>query len=376
MSSIERLQNGRYAVLKKLGEGGKGVVFKARDTVLNRVVAIKMLKSEAPTEETYSRFIREAQAVAKLNHPNIVSIHDAGNEDGKQFLVLEFVNGSSLRDLMKTYPEGRCDRQTALRIGIDICSALQYAHSQGVLHRDVKPENILITEDGTAKLMDFGLAKMVHQSDITQEGIIVGTVAYVAPEIALGKGADARSDLYSFGAVLYETVTGKPPFPGEDPIKVIFGHIHDRSVSPNRLNPNIPQALTDCIMKLLEKEPNERYQSSGDLLKVLKQIGASSSGEVLAPLHSASIGAPIPTAYVRGEVQLVDRVQEMAFLREAVDKAVRSEGCVAILQGEAGIGKTRLAKEIRTYARLRGVQVLRGRCLALPRMDLVPPYIL
>ena len=232
MSSLEHLQNGRYAILKKLGEGGKGIVYKARDTVLNRVVAIKMLKSAVPSEEAYSRFMREAQAVAKLNHPNIVSIYDIGKEDEKQFFVIEFVDGMSLRSLMGTYPEGKCDIQTVLRIGIDVCSALQYAHSQGVLHRDIKPENILITEEGTAKLMDFGLAKMLGQPSITQEGIIVGTVAYVAPEIALGKGADARSDLYSFGAVLYEMVTGKPPFPGEDPVKIIFSHIHDYPTSP------------------------------------------------------------------------------------------------------------------------------------------------
>jgi tetratricopeptide (TPR) repeat protein/tRNA A-37 threonylcarbamoyl transferase component Bud32 len=370
------LQNGRYAVLKKLGEGGKGVVYKARDTVLNRVVAIKILKSEVSTEETYSRFIREAQAAAKLNHPSIVSIHDIGKEDGKQFFVLEFVAGMSLRDLTKTYPEGKCDIQTALRIAIDICNALQYAHSQGVLHRDIKPENILITEEGTAKLMDFGLAKMIGTQNITQEGIIVGTVAYVAPEIALGKGADARSDLYSFGAVLYETVTGKPPFPGEDPVKVIFGHIHDRPVSPNRLNPKIPQALTDCIMKLLEKEPSKRYQSSEDLLKVLREIGEGFLREVLVPSHKASIVVPVPRAFVGKEIQLVDRVQEMTLLREAVDGAVRNEGCIAILHGEAGIGKTRLARELGAYARLRGMQVLRGRCTALSKIDVMPPYIL
>jgi serine/threonine protein kinase len=251
LSSLEHLQNGRYAILKKLGEGGKGIVYKARDTVLNRVVAIKMLKSATLTEEAYSRFVREAQAVAKLNHPNIVSIHDIGKEDEKHFFVLEFVDGMSLRALMGTYPEGKCDIQAVLRTGTDVCSALQYAHSQGVLHRDIKPENILITQEGITKLMDFGLAKMLGQPSITQEGMIVGTVAYVAPETVLGKSADARSDLYSFGAVLYEMVAGKPPFHGEDTVKVIFSHIHDYPVSPSRLNSKVPQALAECIMKLL-----------------------------------------------------------------------------------------------------------------------------
>jgi tetratricopeptide (TPR) repeat protein/tRNA A-37 threonylcarbamoyl transferase component Bud32 len=376
LSSLERLQNGRYAVLKKLGEGGKGVVYKARDTALNRVVAIKMLKSAVSGEEARSLFMREAQTVAKLNHPNIVSVYDIGEEDGKQFFVLEFVDGMSLRSLMETYPEGKCDIQTVLRTGIDVCSALQYAHSQGVLHRDIKPENILVTEEGTAKLMDFGLAKMLGQPSITQEGIIVGTVAYVPPEIALGKGADARSDLYSFGAVLYETVTGTPPFTGEDPVKVIFSHIHDYPVSPSRLNPKVPQALDECIVKLLEKEPGKRYQSAADLLTVLRDVAEGVLREVLVPAHKPTVVVPSPRPSAVKEVQLIDRVEEMGGLREAVDRAVRGEGGVVFLHGEAGIGKTRLTRELGAYARLRGMQVLYGRCPALFRMDGVPPYVL
>jgi len=376
LSSRESLQSGRYVTLKKLGEGGKGAVYKARDTTLNRIVAIKVLKSSVLSEEATSRFIREAQAVAKLNHPTIVSIYDIGKEDGEQFFVLEFVDGMNLKELMRTYPEGKCDIQTVLRIGIDICSALQYAHSQGVLHRDIKPENILITQEGTAKLMDFGLAKMLGQPSITQEGMIVGTVAYVAPEMALGKGADARSDLYSFGAVLYEAVTGKSPFPGEDSVKIIFSHIHDYPVSPNRLNPKIPQSLAECIMKLLEKEPTKRYQTAADLLTVLRDIAEGYLRETLVPSHKPSIVIPSPRPVSAKEVQLVDRVEEMRLLREAVDKAVRGEGGLVFLYGEAGIGKTRLTRELGAYARLRGMQVLYGRCPALFRMDGVPPYIL
>jgi len=376
LSSLERLQNDRYAVLKKLSESEKGIVYKARDTVLNRVVAIKMLKGEALTDEAYSRFMREAQAVAKLNHPNIVSIYDIGKEDENQFFVLEFVDGMSLRELMGTYPEAKCDIQTVLRIGIDVCGALQCAHSQGILHGDVKPENILITQEGTAKLMDFGLAKMLGEPGLTQARTTVGTVAYVAPEIALGKGADARSDLYSFGAVLYETVTGKPPFPGEDPVKIIFSHIHDYPVSPNKLNPKVPQALAECIMKLLEKEPGKRYQSAEDLLRVLREIAEGFLREILVPSRKPSVVVPSPRPSGVREVQLIDRVEEMGLLREAVDRAVRGEGGLVFLHGEAGIGKTRLTRELGAYARLRGMQVLYGRCPALFRMDGVPPYVL
>lgn len=376
LSYLTHLQNGRYAVLKKLGEGGKGVVYKARDTVLNRVVAIKVLKTGVAGEDSYSRFMREAQAVGKLNNPNVVSIYDIGKEDDKQFFVLEFVDGMSLRELMGTYPEGKCDIQTALRIAMDVCGALHYAHSQGVLHRDIKPENVMLTREDTAKLMDFGLAKMLGEPSLTQEGIIVGTVAYVAPEIALGRGADARSDLYSFGAVLYEALTGKPPFVGEDAVKVIFSHIHDHPVSPVRLNAKVPQALSDCVMRLLEKEPEKRYQTAEDLQKVLRDIAEGFLREAYGPSGKAVV-VPAPRPITEGrEIQLIDRTGEMVALREAVDKAVRGEGGLVFLYGEPGIGKTRLTRELGAYARLRGMQVVYGRCPALFRMDGVPPYVL
>jgi len=370
------LQNGRYSVLKKLGEGGKGVVYKARDTVLNRVVAIKVLKTAVAGEESYSRFMREAQAVGRLNHPNIVTIYDVGKEDEKQFFVLEFIDGMNLRELMGTYPEGKCDIQTALRIGIDVGRALEYAHSQGILHRDVKPENVMITRDDTTKLMDFGLAKMLGQQGLTEEGVIVGTVAYIAPEIALGRGADAKSDLYSFGAVLYEAVTGRSPFVGEDSVKVIFSHIHDFPVSPIKLNPKVPQALADCIMRLLEKEPEKRYQNATDLLRVLRDIAEGFLRDAYVPSGKPAVVVPSPRAVAAKEIQLVDRADEMNLLRESVDRAVRGEGGLVFLYGEAGIGKTRLARELRAYAHLRGMRVLYGRCPALFKMDGVPPYIL
>jgi len=234
----------------------------------------------------------------------------------------------------------------------------------------------MITKEGTAKLMDFGLAKIVDQPKLTQEGIIVGTVAYIAPEAALGKNVDVRSDLYSFGAVLYEALSGKPPFQGDDPIKVIFGHIHDHPVSLTKLNPKAPQGLVDCIMKLLEKEPERRYQSAADLLKALREVSEEFLRETTVLSHKSRVVVPIPHPISSRETQLIDRVQEIGLLRETVDRTIRSEGGLVFLCGEAGIGKTRLTRELRAYARLRGMQVLYGRCPALFGMDSVPPYTL
>jgi len=395
LSSLESLQGGRYVILKKLGESGRAVVYKVRDTVLNRVAAVKVFKSAFLSEEARSRFMQEALAVAKLNHPNIVSIDEVSavpptaKELGikswvkgeskvgeKPLFVLEFVDGTSLRDLLRTYPEGKCDIQTVLRVGIDVCGALHYAHSQGILHRDIKPENVMLTREDTAKLMDLGLAEMFGELSLAQEGVIVGTVAYVAPELASGRSGDARSDLYSFGVVLYEMVTGKPPFVGEDSVKVIFSHIHDHPVSPSRLNPKVPSALSDCIMRLLEKEPEKRFQSAADLLKVLRDIAEGFLREAYGPSAKGAVVVPAPRPVIEREIQLINRTGEMALLREAVDKAVGGEGGLVFLYGEPGIGKTRLTRELGAYARLRGMQVVYGRCPALFRMDGVPPYVL
>jgi len=349
--------------LEKLGEGGRGIVYKARDTVLNRVVAIKMLKSEVLSEEAYSRVIREAQVVAKLNHPNIVSIYDIGREDGKQFFVLEFVDGMSLRGLMGTYREGRCDLQTVLRIGLDVCGALQYAHSQGVLHRDIKPENILITQEGVAKLMDFGLAKALGGTRITKRGMIVGTPAYLPPEQALGKDSDQRSDLYSLGATLYHMATGRPPFPGDDPVKMIFSHINDVTMKPSRIDPNIDAELERVILKLLRKDPDERYQSAGELKEALQSVGAVEERLVvakpgLAVRPTISLPSPEPV-WARS---LVDREDELGILKGCLDGVLRGEGSLVFVTGEAGIGKTRLLMELKAYAKLRGALFLVGNC--------------
>jgi len=330
---------------------------------LDRVVAVKVLKSEVLSEEAYSRVMREARVVAKLDHPNIVSIHDIGKEGEKQFFVLAFVDGMNLRGLMGTFREGKCDLQTVLRIGIDVCGALQYAHSQGVLHRDIKPENILITEEGVAKLMDFGLAKALGGTRITKRGMIVGTPAYLPPEQALGKDSDQRSDIYSLGATLYHMATGRPPFPGDDPVKVIFSHINDIPMKPSRINPSIDAELEHIILKLLKKDPDERYQSAEKLKEALQSIGGVEERLAVAKPGVAiqpTVGLPSPEPiWAR---PLVDRENELATLKSRLDDVLRGEGSLVFVTGEAGIGKTRLLMELKSYAKLRGALFIVGNC--------------
>jgi DNA-binding protein Fis/predicted Ser/Thr protein kinase len=361
------LLDGRYVLLEKLGEGGRGIVYKALDNLLDRVIALKVLKGEGLDEEAYTRFMREAQAAARLSHTNVVAIYDVGEDSGRHFLVVEYVDGQTLRDLLQERRAGRLDPASLLRIAREVCRALEYAHSRGILHRDIKPENIMITRDGTAKLMDFGLARALDQPHVTPSGVMVGTPTYMSPENALGKESDARSDLYSLGAVLYEMATGQPPFPEEDSLKVIYRHIHDEPVAPSRLNPDLPVGLEELILRLLQKDPSRRYRSASDLLRVLREVEQSEGGEEVRPEEPsppAETGEAkrVPTPEPRRTLRLVDREIELERLKAYLDGVLRGDGSVVLLAGEAGIGKTRLAEELKAYATLRGARWLVGRC--------------
>lgn len=360
---FESFQGGRYKVAKKLGEGGRGIVFKAEDTRLGRTVAIKVIKGEGLDQESFARFEQEAKATAGLSHPHIVSIYDIGQEGESHYLILEFVDGPNLSGLIRSQPGARCDAATMLRIGSQVCQALEYAHSHGILHRDIKPENIMITSAGLPKLMDFGLARALGGPNLTQRGVIIGTPAYLPPEQALGKRSDARSDLYSLGCVLYEMVTGKPPFHGDEPVKVIFSHINDLPVMPRKLAPEIPTALEQIILKLLAKDPDQRYQSAGELFQALKSTkeAAEARPEPIGMPTEEKAAEKMPTPEPRWAQALVDREQEIKILRARLDAALRGEGSLVFITGEAGIGKTRLAYELRSYAKLRGAQCLMGK---------------
>ncbi len=354
---IGKLLNQRYQINAKLGQGRMGTVYRAHDTLLERDVAVKIMSAAILSPEGHTRFKREAQATAKLNHPNIVSVHDAGetdpsttggtpaSEQAMPFIVMEFVKGKSLHECR---PDALDD---VLAIACQICAALDHAHAHGIIHRDLKPENVMILPDGTAKLVDFGLARSVA-SRLTVEGTLIGTVSYLAPEQALGTKIDHRADLYALGVTLYELTTGVLPFSADDPFTVITQHLHAPVVPPRAKNDQIPPALDNIIVQLLNKDPADRPASAAEVLQALEHPGCLEKES--APAEELSLLDRI----VRG--RLVGRERELAEGRALWKKAVAGESQMLLVSGEPGIGKTRLVRELITKAKVAGGRALVG----------------
>ena len=288
MDLVGKVLGNRYEIIKKIGIGGMATVYKARCNVLNRYVAVKVLREEFITDEEFiRRFNSEAQSAASLTHPNIVSIYDVANEGNIYYIVMELIKGMTLKEIIDT--DGVLSWKWSVNIAMQIAQALDVAHKNNIIHRDVKPHNIIITEDGVAKVTDFGIAKAVSNSTITAFGTTMGSVHYFSPEHAKGGFTDAKSDIYSLGVVLYEMLTGKVPFDADTPVSIALKHMQEDAVEPIKLNPNIPQSLNDIIMKAMAKEINSRYLTASDMLEDLSETLRNPDGDFVRMAEDVTI---------------------------------------------------------------------------------------
>ena len=350
---------GRYRPERLLGQGGRKRVYEARDPDGN-TVAVSVFETEGVGETILARARREAQAVSRLGeHPHIVGVLESGEDRGRPYIVSEHMPGGDVASLLEAAEERRLEIDRALAIAADVCRALEHAHSRKTVHRDLKPANVWLGEDGRARLGDFGLAlTQAGDSRGGEDGSLVGTVAYLPPEQALGRAAGPRSDLYSLGALLYEMLTGQPPFPGDDAVAIISQHLSSAPVAPSKLRRDVPPPVEEIVLALLAKRPEERPPSAATARRELEAAAAAPAPAVEAdePAQEAN-----PLDRLAGGV-FVGREAELGELRDAVDEARAGRGELVLLVGEPGIGKTRTAEELATYAQVNGMRVHWGRC--------------
>src|SRR6478609_3053030 len=295
-TGAQQVLSGRYEIHRKIARGGMAEVFLARDRSLDRPVAVKVLFPEFATDPAFvERFRREAQAAANLSHPNIVGVYDWGAENSTYFIVMEFVDGKSLAEIVRT--SGPLHPRRAAEVAFEVAGALGFAHAKGVVHRDVKPGNVIISTSGVAKVTDFGIARALSSpsEDLTAAGAVMGTASYFSPEQAQGFPVDARSDLYSLGVVLFELVTGRAPFTGDSPVAIAYKHVQEQPPRPSDLVAGVPVGLEAIIGRLLAKQPDNRYLSADDLRADLRRW---LDGDTPLALAAAQGGAMDPGATV------------------------------------------------------------------------------
>ena len=278
MLEIGEILGGRYEILKRIGSGGMADVYMAKDQKLNRNVAVKVLKREYVDDEKFlKKFQIEAQAVASLTHPNIVNIYDVGAENGVNYIVMELAGGITLKEYIKK--KGYLSPQETVDVSIQIASAISHAHNHHIIHRDIKPQNILISEDGMIKVTDFGIAKAANTNTVTSTATAMGSVHYISPEQAKGRFCDEKSDIYSLGITMYEMITGKVPFDHENGVTIALMHLQNDIVPPSEIKEGIPDSLEKIILKCVMKKPEERYQTAEELIEDLKLVFQDTSGD-------------------------------------------------------------------------------------------------
>ncbi len=360
----------RYQIIRELGRGGMGVVHLAHDPLLERDVAIKVISPDLLSTDAVERFKREARVVAKMDHPAIVSIYDIGEHEGSLFFIMPFVSGTSLRSFLK---DGSLNMGEVLDIGIQAAEALEYSHTRGVVHRDIKPENIMVAREPEGirvRVTDFGLAMASSENRLTRTGSFVGTIAYLSPEQLSAKSIDNRSDLYSLGIVLYECVTGQPPFTGEVQ-SVLYRIAHENPDPPRLRGADIREELENIILQCLEKDPSRRPQRAKDIADSLSRyrsrLQESDREQKLSMIHKPSMIAQRPPAS-----PFVGREKEFGDLQRRMSTAALQGEChFAVVGGDVGIGKTRLLEELERIARAKNMRVLHSRFL---EMDQSLPY--
>jgi eukaryotic-like serine/threonine-protein kinase len=280
-----RMLAGRYEVGRLLGTGGMAEVYEGHDRLLARRVAIKILLAQYAHDPAFlARFRREAQAAASLSHPNIVGVFDTGSEGDTWFIVMEYIDGRTLKDIIRA--EGALYWTRAAEVAADVAGALAVAHARGIVHRDVKPGNVMLTTEGKVKVMDFGIARATAVPSITQTSAVVGTAQYIAPEQAQGLEVDARSDVYSLGCCLYEMVTGQVPFTGPTPVAIAYRHVREDPTPPRALNPDVPVPLERVCLKAMAKRPEDRYQTAAEMQRDLERVRVGEPVTVAGPLPS------------------------------------------------------------------------------------------
>src|SRR3954452_15355594 len=293
-----RVFNERYELRRHIARGGMAEVYLAHDRLLDRPVALKMLFPELSVDRSFvERFRREAQAAANLTHPNIVSVYDWGEDENTYFIVMEYIEGQTLSSVLPN--ERTLLPARAAEIGAEVAGALEFAHRHGVIHRDVKPGNVLLTGDGAVKVTDFGIARAANvEENLTQTGAVMGTATYFSPEQAQGTTVDGRSDVYSLGVVLYELVTGRPPFAGDNPVTIAYKHVGETPVPPRQRNPAVPPGFEAIVMRAMAKDPDQRYQTAAELRADLLRFRQGRT--VMAPPPPAATQAvPVTTAQSR-----------------------------------------------------------------------------